>query len=178
MLFRSGPKIVFTKFVDIGAKRITQGVCRQLSMDYSDARRARRQAIIATPDTPEAPVDGVGTAVATVDPEAIRSAIHTEIESLCGEIALCLRYCSVTFRGLHADRIRLAGGESRNPMTAELISEHLDIECVPEDPFRNVDMSNVGIDDRRGAPSDWSLCAGLAFRGAAWADDQQDGKRG
>ena len=174
-----GPNVVFTKYIDVGAKRITQGVCRQMSMEYEDARRARREAAIAGPETNDSPsLEGVGAAVATVDATAVRNAIHADMESLCGEIALCLRYCSVTFRGMQAGCIRLGGGESRNPMTVEMIAEHLDMECVPEDPFRNVDMSNVGIDDRRGAPSDWSLCAGLAFRGAAWANEEQDGKRG
>ena len=178
-----GPKIVFTKFIDVGSKRITQGVCRQLSMDYEEARRVRREVAMAAgapEDLPE-PFDesgGSGGQVVVMDATAVRNAMHADVEALCSEIALCLRYCSVTFRGMHADHIQVAGGESRNAMTVELIAEHLDMECVPEDPFRNVDMSNVGIDDRRGAPSDWSLCAGLAFRGAAWADEQQDNDRG
>ena len=168
-----GPRIVFVKFVEIGGKNLTQGVCRQLGLDYEEAHRIRRQAGDMMIDGGEVPPDGPVPNV-----EAIRNAIRSDVESLCGEIALCLRYCSVTFRGMQPEGIRLAGGESRNALTVAMIAEHLGMECVAEDPFRNVDMSTVGIDDRRGAPSDWSLCAGMAFRGADWADAEQEGPHG
>jgi len=173
-----GRDIVFLKFIDIGGRRMTEAVARQLNLDYQEARDIRRR-LAYSQDTQRDPerreedraLPGDSTSVEWT----IRDAMRTEVEALCREISLCLRYCAVTFRGLRPHRIVLSGGEARNPLCVEMISDQLGLESAVVQPLRSVDTSGVDFgEDRRSMMTDWALCAGMAFRQAGSAQEEQE----
>jgi type IV pilus assembly protein PilM len=95
------------------------------------------------------------------DPEVARSvseASRPVIERLAGELAMCVRYHSVTFRGQPIVRMVLGGGEATQPLL-DALSRQLDLKCDLSDPFRTLPATpNLG---RKGQ---WDVAAGLALR--------------
>jgi type IV pilus assembly protein PilM len=80
------------------------------------------------------------------------------VDRLAGELAMCVRYHSVTFRGQPLVRMVLGGGEATQQLL-EGVSKQLDLKCELSDPFRSLShVPNVG---RKGQ---WDVAAGLALR--------------
>lgn len=155
-----GRDIVFIKSIDVGGRRLTQAIARHLNIPYGDAEELRLR-LRRPPDK------------RNVDPAAARGsvdwtlydALRSEVEGLGREIALCLRYCAVTFRGLRPHKVMLTGGESYDRAVVELLGEHLGMPCVVAQPFRGIDVSSVDLgSDRRATLSEWTVCLGLSGR--------------
>jgi len=98
----------------------------------------------------------------------LHDAVRGEAEQLAKEISLCLRYCSVTFRGLRPTRVALTGGEAYDPALLKLLGNGLDCECVVGEPLRGIDLGDADLgSERRGVLTEWSVATGLALRGLA-----------
>ena len=96
---------------------------------------------------------------------SVFDAVRGQAESLAREINLCLRYCSVTFRGLRPQRVMLTGGEVYDASLVRLLGEQLGLECVVGHPLKGIDVSAVDLGgDRRGMLAEWATCTGLAIR--------------
>jgi type IV pilus assembly protein PilM len=167
-----GRQILFIKSIDVGGKRLSEAVAGQLNLSYDEACEMRLRSVresVMHNRVPK-PADAMGRGPQTcIDPSSVNWTIHdalrAEMEGLAKEVALCLRYCSVTFRGLRCDRVTVVGGEAYDPAVIQLLSEHLGIDCAIGQPLRGVDTSNVDVGgDRRGMLAEWSTCAGLAVR--------------
>lgn len=155
-----GRQIVFLKTIDIGGRKLTEAVASQLNISYAEAAELRMVLSRGEPDSAQAPMRGNWT---------IHDAIRSEVEALAREIGLCLRYCSVTFRGLRPEQVVVTGGLSHDRTLMELLSENLNLKCIQGQPLRGIDVSGTMIrGDRRGTLAEWALCAGLAMR------DQED----
>jgi len=171
-----GREPVFVKFIDIGGRRMTEAVARQLNLSYQEGRQMRhRAAKNRSQEGDRREEDHSGRPDRTSVDWTIRDAIRSEVESLAREIALCLRYCSVTFRGLRPEGVVLMGGQACDPLCVDMIAEQLNMDCSVSQPLRNVESSGADFgDDRRSLMTDWALCAGLALYQADFAQDIQD----
>lgn len=96
------------------------------------------------------------------DPEIARSvqeAIIPVIENLAGEIGLCTRYYSVTFRGHPLAGVVLTGGEA-TPELAQQLAGRLNLPVLVGDPFRAMETAPRGERSVQ-----WDVAAGLALGG-------------
>ena len=96
-----GSEVLFVKYVDLGGKHFDEAVARNLKMGLPEAWALRR--------------NNGDRRVEQQDPEIARSiaeSVRPVVERLAGELALCLRYYSVTFRGQPLKRLVLGGGEA------------------------------------------------------------------
>jgi len=177
-----GRQIVFVKSVDIGGRKFTEATAKQLNLSYEEADELRIRAA-------REHLEGSGSEAKDQRPDqpgganslswAVRDAMRSEVENLGRELALCLRYCAVTFRGLRADRVTLTGGEAYDSAVAGLFKEQLKIECVLGHPLRGIDCSAVDFgSDRRGTLAEWAACTGLAMRNADAKDIGQEADHG
>jgi type IV pilus assembly protein PilM len=164
-----GRGLILIKKIDIGGKDLAEAVARQLNLPIEEAAELRRQIIDehagaeGSSDGESAPGDPNSTSWTIVD------AVRGKVEELGREVALCLRYCSVTFRGLRPKRVMLTGGQAYDPAVMKLLGEQLNIECQIAQPLRGIDTSAADLGgDRRGMLAEWNLCAGLAFRSAQY----------
>ena len=169
VIIARGRQIVFVKNIDIAGRHLTAAVAKQLNLSLEEALDLRLRSMSGQEDAAPAPAAPEGGARAEKDPNSLnwtlRDAIRGETEALAREIALCLRYCSVTFRGIRPDRVNLPGGEAYDPALAQLLGEHLSVECVVAQPLRGIDVSPVDFGtDRRGMLSEWAVAVGLAIR--------------
>jgi type IV pilus assembly protein PilM len=146
-IIAQGDDLLFVKYIDVGGREMDLAVSRHLKMDLLQATSLRKH-------------NGDRRAELQ-DPEVARSvaeATRTVIERLTAELAMCVRYHSVTFRGQPIVRMVLGGGEA-TPAVLEMLGRHLDFKCELSDPFRSfATMPNLG---RKGQ---WDVAAGLALR--------------
>jgi type IV pilus assembly protein PilM len=159
-----GRRIVLIKRIDVGGKKLTEAVAKQLGLPFEEACELREQISREPPGA-----EGEESPAARPDPNSVSwtvlDALRGEVADLAREIALCLRYCSVTFRGLHPKQVTVTGGQAYDQAMVQLLSEQLGVECHVGQPLKSVDTSAVDLGaDRRGMLAEWNVCAGLAFR--------------
>jgi len=158
-----GSGIVFIKDIGTGGRDITMAVAKQLNLDASEAMELR----IRPGQSPDSSSDESAREPAdrnSID-WTIHDAIRGVVESLAKEVSLCLRYCSVTFRGLRPQTVTLTGGGALDPLLVKLLQEHLNAQCEVGHPLRGMDISGTGFEgNRRRALADWALCGGMALQ--------------
>lgn len=157
-----GRQIVFVKGIEIGGQKLTEAVAKQLNMPAEEASELRVRFIREHMDQRGQPSTGEQNGVNWT----ILDALRAEVESLAREINLCLRYCSVTFRGLRPESVTVIGGEAYDSGVIQLLTEHLGIPCVVGQPLKSIDTSAVDLGgDRRGVLTEWAVCTGLSLWG-------------
>ena len=140
-------ELLFVKYIDIGGQSFDQAVARHLKMALPDAVSLRkhngdRRAELQDPEVAK----------------SVAAATRPIVERLASELAMCVRYHSVTFRGQPIVRMVMSGGEA-TPQLVEAVGKQLDLKCELSDPFRGLpQIPNVG---RKGQ---WDVAAGLAMR--------------
>jgi type IV pilus assembly protein PilM len=147
VLIVQGERLLFIKYVPLGGLEFDKAVARSLGMDAVEAATLRRHNGDRRSDRQ--------------DPEIARSvseALRPVIARLASEVAMCVRYHSVTFRGQPLARLVLGGGEA-TPELAESLQGKLGIACQVSDPFRSLSQNSV-----RGRAGQWDVAAGLALR--------------
>ncbi|NLW86560.1 MAG: pilus assembly protein PilM [Planctomycetes bacterium] len=163
-----GREVVFIKNIDAGGRRFTQTLARHLNIPHAEAEELRLR--LRRPSEKGDESSGRGSVDWT-----LYDALRAEVEGLGREIALCLRYCAVTFRGLRPTNVLLTGGESYDRAVVELLGEHLGVPCVVAQPFKGIDVASVDFGaDRRATLSEWTLCLGLAGRFKNLSDPVQE----
>jgi len=138
---------MFVKYVDVGGRQFDEAVAEQLHMSLSDAAALRRHNGDRRADRR--------------DPEVARSiaeSIRSVLDRLAGELSMCVRYYSVTFRGQPLSRIVVGGGEAGQTLL-EWLQQRFDAPCEMGDPLRSYHKSALP-----GRQGQWDVAAGLALR--------------
>jgi len=158
LVLTRGTEIAFVKVFDLGVDALEAAVAKGLSIEREEASELWRAA--AQPAEAEEVKDERQLAVAAAAAEPIAK--------LGKEISLCLRYFSVTFRGLHCDGITCVGGGARSALLRERLSEAVQLPVRIGHPMRSLATDQVftGADRRSGQP-EWSTVVGLAMKGLA-----------
>ncbi len=155
-----GNEFAFLKTVKVGGESFDGAVARALNMSQEEAwdLRTRRMQPQAE-NGAHATEDRVSRAVF----EAIRPFMH----DLAQEVALCLRYYSVTFRGARPTVVKIVGPNAAEPYLAEILTEHLKINTEVARPFSGINISkmNLRADRRESAHPEWATVLGLTLRG-------------
>ena len=142
-----GTDTMFIKYIDVGGRHFDEAVARHLKLSLGDAAALRRHnADRPAPDR---------------DPEIARGiddALRPVLERLSQQLALCLRYYSVTFRGQPPEQVVLSGGEATETL-AEWLSARLELPCEVGNPLLPFGESRVA-----GPAGQWDVAAGLALR--------------
>ena len=162
-----GPELIFFKAIPIGGRRFDELISENLDLSQEEASQMRirlhRQHVAAITGQLEhlSKDEIVGENVQRAALDALRPAL----EQLSKEIALCLRYCSVTFRGLRSDAITVVGGEACNTDVLRVLSDQVNVPFNVGRPMQNVssEAGPTGSDRRTGQP-EWATAIGLAIK--------------
>lgn len=146
-ILAAGDDPLLIKYIDLGGKQLDEAVARHLKMSLTEAAALRRH-------NGDRRSDQQNPEIARSVAEACRSAF----EKLAGELALCLRYHSVTFRGQPLSRLVVGGGEA-TPALAQQLGERLNIPAELSEPFRF-----LTVVQRPGREGQWDLALGLALK--------------
>ncbi|MFM1804943.1 MAG: hypothetical protein RL136_1822 [Planctomycetota bacterium] len=151
-----GDRIAFCREVPVGGETLDQAVATRLAVPVEAAAVLRAHRIAAA--------RGQAPEVDSVAEEAAAAATRATLDALAGEVALCLRYYGVTFRGGQPGRVVLSGPHGAEPKLAQIIAATTRAEvvwCAEELP--------AGVQDaalrRGGSGMDaWMAAFGLACR--------------
>jgi type IV pilus assembly protein PilM len=167
-----GRDVSFMKAIEIGSRRFHEDISRKLGITMDEAHALRRRLIEAAPG-PAMPAELLKN-----DPvrQAVFDAARSTMEELGREIALCLRYYSVTFRGQRPQKLKLFGGEAADPLLLGVLNASLGIPVEAGRPLYNVDTSRMDVSDRKGFGSEWATAFGLALKMTKGQFAPRDGK--
>lgn len=147
VVIAQGAEILFIKYIEVGGRQMDESVTNNLKIDLADASGLRRHNGDRRADQQ--------------DPDVARSiseSVRPVVDQLAGELSMCARYHSVTFRGRPLARVVLGGGEA-SPALAQAIGERLDMKCELGDPLRNYQAAMPA-----GRTGQWDVATGLALR--------------
>ena len=159
VIIGKGRDISFYKPVEIGGLHLLDAISRKLAITVEEARALRHRLL----DVEEG---AESTQAVRKDPvrQAVFDATRSVAEELAQELAMCLRYFTVTFRGHRPTRARLLGGEATDPQLQAIIQSSLNIPVEMGRPLFSVDTAGMRSVDRRGPMSQWALAMGLSLR--------------
>lgn len=149
-----GDRIAFCREIPIGGESLDQAVAARLSVPIDAAAVLRAHRIAA--------VRGIAPAVDAVAEEAALAATRATIDALAGEVALCLRYYGVTFRGGQPTRVVLSGPHGAEPRLAGIIEETTRASVVAYESELPQAALDAKVASRDFAP--WLAAFGLACR--------------
>ena len=151
-------RVVFFKLIDIGGQTLDQHVADRLDMPLTDAADLRRRLASEPADS------ATGNERQSNVRRAVTEAMRHGTDELGREIALCLRYYSVTFRGKRPAAAHLVGGQANDPKVCELLEESIGVQTRPIQPIET--LTGQPLDDDGDGTGDWALAIGLAMRGS------------
>jgi type IV pilus assembly protein PilM len=149
VVFGRGGEICFVKQIALGMGQFNDEVASALGVAVSEAEAFRLRL------QQEEAIDAV-TRRPVID------ALNLMSEQLAGEISLCLRYYTVTFRGKRVERAILAGGGAYEPVLRDVLRRHLSVEVEVAEPFRGFE---VHPDRLESGAADLALAVGLSLKG-------------
>jgi len=162
-----GHDINFIKSIEIGGMQLRDAVARKLDIGVVEAHDLRRRLA----ESEEA---------SAVRRDSVRQTVYDAtrglLEELAREIALCLRYHSVTFRGQRAAKVRVSGAEAADPQVLSVLSGGLPIPVEVNRSIQNVDYSPMRPMLRQGAMSEWAVAMGLCLKATNRCFGSKDGR--
>jgi Tfp pilus assembly PilM family ATPase len=142
VLIVRGHDVVFSKRIPIGGECFNRAIAEELGLAANEAELLRRQgfsdaqASAATFDGPQAL--GPGRPGELAQPaelfdgnqvkQALLRAMLPHLEGLANEIALCLRYYSVTFHDARPHKVTFVGGGAGDKTIVQFLGRRLDVD--------------------------------------------------
>jgi type IV pilus assembly protein PilM len=153
VVFGRSSEICFVKQIPLGIGQFTQEIASALEISFADAEALRLRL------QRDEPVDA-----ATRRP--VIDALNVMAEQLAGEVSLCLRYYTVTFRGKRVERAIVAGGGAYELVLRDALRRHLSVEVEIAEPLRGFDLNHGALDTGYGSEyADLALSVGLSLKG-------------
>jgi Tfp pilus assembly PilM family ATPase len=153
-----GDRVAFCREISIGGATLDEAVAARLGVPVEQAAvlRMRRMAAIR----------GVAPAVDPVADDAALGATRATLDALAGELALCLRYFGVTFRGGQPSRVILSGTDAAEPRLAGILEEacRTSIASFEDELPAAFADSPLGVLRSDDGLAPWTAAFGLACR--------------
>lgn len=153
VVFGRGGEICLVKQIALGLAQFNDEVASALGLAAPEAESFRLR--LQKDDTLDA-----ATRRLVID------ALNVTSEQLAGEVSLCLRYYTVTFRGKRVERAVVAGGGAYERVLRDVLRRHLSVEVEMAEPLRGFELDGDQMDGD-GAPgfADLALAVGLSLKG-------------
>ena len=169
VIVMQGDRVLFYKSLELGGQHIDQAVADHLEIPLGEAVGMRRNMILAASGRGASEELPIPSRPGLLRP-AVLDGTRAITQKLAKEIMLCLRYCSVTFRGLKPDAIVLTGGEANEQSICRMLAESLeiDVNISVARALDEIDKTGMLVQigpGERGFLPEWSTAVGLALRG-------------
>ncbi|HOW72256.1 MAG TPA: pilus assembly protein PilM [Phycisphaerae bacterium] len=162
-----GPELTLIKSIPVGGRRFDELVAEKLELGLAEAAqlRIRLQDLYIAELTGQAGRIPPDEQISHEMRHTLLDALRPALDHLAKEVSLCLRYCSITFRGPRSDSVTVLGGEACNPDMIQLLSDQANVPFHIGKPMRNVTIERGcdGADRRTGQP-EWAMALGLALK--------------
>ena len=172
VVFGHGRGISFVKQIPIGGEKFDRDVAARLGIEVNEAEmlrgRLRMESDFSAPERDledESPTSSEQRLDASTR-QVMVDAIGVGAGELAREIALCLRYYTVTFRGRRANNVFLSGGEAYETVLLDVLRRQLDVGVEVAQPLRSFDQLNAKFNSRRqDLLCEWAVAVGLSLKG-------------
>jgi Tfp pilus assembly PilM family ATPase len=152
VLVLRGDRVAFCRELPFGGTALDEAVAGRLGVPVESAAVLRSHRM--------ASVRGLASPVDPAAEEAAQAAARPTLDALASELALCLRYFGVTFRGGQPARIVLSGPHAAEPRLAGIVEECCrSTVCPLEDELPPLAREALGT-----AAPRWIVAYGLACR--------------
>lgn len=165
-----GGRVLFVKSIAIGGVDMDAAAAAQLDLPVSEAKalRWRFDRDEANPVWAQGPGEpgGPGTEEDVVGEDSRRAvfeAVRPMLGDLAREVALCLRYFGVTFRGERPSTVLLSGPESESRWLTRLMIESAAVSVGVLDPLSRCETTGSLLQDAP-AHGTWATAVGSAMR--------------
>ncbi len=159
VVFGRGGEICLVKQIALGLAQFNAEVASALGLGAAEAESFRLR--LQKDD-----------ALDTATRRLVIDALNVTSEQLAGEVSLCLRYYTVTFRGKRVERAVVAGGGAYEQVLRDVLRRHLSVEVEVAEPLRGFDVDQAELDAARpNGSADLALAVGLSLKGweSPWA---------
>jgi len=159
VVFGRGGEICLVKQIALGMAQFNEEVAGALGLAPAEAESFRLR--LQRDDALDA-----ATRRLVVD------ALNVTSEQLAGEVSLCLRYYTVTFRGKRVERAVVAGGGAYEQVLRDVLRRHLSVEVEVAEPLRGFEVERGQVDNAGpNGFADLALAVGLSLKGweSPWA---------
>jgi type IV pilus assembly protein PilM len=147
VVIAEGNDALFVKYIDLAGRHMDEAVAQRLDMPTGQANALRKHNGDRRADQQDPEIT-----------QSIAAAVRPIIERLAAELAMCVRYHSVTFRGRPLARMILGGGEAIAALS-DVLAQRLDVPTELAHPLRPFKSAETDI--RRGQ---WDVATGLALK--------------
>lgn len=166
LVITRGTDLVLFKSIPIGGRLFDEQVAGRLGMPLFEASeirgRVNRRFLLALSGLADAE-SGLANGESLHRP--IFETLKPSLEQLSAEIALCLRYCGRTFRGMSCTEITAVGGEAYNQEILDFIGRQVSVPVQIGRPMQNVHIpEHISDVDRRTGLPEWTTVLGLALK--------------
>lgn len=144
--------VTFVKLLDIGIHRLECAVAKKLQVTIEAAATMLRQppeAVLTADNSPEEHI-------------AVADAIKPELDTLCKDVSMCVRYFSLTFRCSTLDHLWFVGGGAHVAVVTEAIAGAVNAPCEVL-PVLGSFVVPGELSGFKPGPA-WATAAGLALR--------------
>ena len=164
-----GNQIAFCKTLEIGGEQFDQAVADHLELDLPAAADLRLSRLSQKRPTPN-PEDQTTLDEGESDTDrVVYEAVRPLLYALIKEVAVCLRYYGVTFRGQPPEIMILTGSDAREPYLAEIMQRACQVPVRADDEMETLDLLRPELGSllsrSAGSISGWAAAAGLSVRG-------------
>lgn len=162
-----GAEVILLKGVDIGARNMLDAIAERCGVDPLRAEELYLAAA-ATDDPAKT------NRMSETTPRQVYEVLEPLVQQIGREVALCLKYASVTFKGAHSSTVTCVGGLAADDKILGWLTSMLGLPAKAGHPFRGIDPSptqrgksgdGLGAPDRRAANGAWATALGLALHG-------------
>ena len=166
VLVSRGDKLIFVKSIPIGGRRFDELFAEHMNLDPNEAAQLQNRNGISTSEKQHGVAASAGNADAnSAVRRAMLDAIRPAVTQLGKEIGLCVRYCSVTFRGPRSQTITVVGGAATNGDMLQMLSDQMSLPFRQGQPAKKITLeSPLATTDRRTGQPEWATVLGLALR--------------
>ncbi|MCC7293524.1 MAG: pilus assembly protein PilM [Phycisphaerales bacterium] len=162
-----GAEVMLLKGVDLGARNMLDAIADRCGVDALRAEELYLAA--AATDDP-----GRANQMSETTPRQVYEVIEPLVQQIGREVALCLKYASVTFKGAHSSTVTCVGGLAADDKILGWLCSMLGLPAKAGHPFRGIDPAphqrgksggGLAAPDRRAANGAWATALGLALHG-------------
>ncbi len=159
VVFGDRGEISFVKQIPIAGRRFNCEMAARLGVEVDEVERLRE---MVRRDKKNAELDPPTRQI-------VIDTISSIAEELAKEIALCLRYYTVTFRGVRVEKAFFTGGEAYESILINVLKRQLPVKVEVAEPLKGLDLSCGSAHihfagDRRSKLSEWAVAAGLGLK--------------
>lgn len=157
LVIGQGSQIRLIRVIEVGGLQFAEAIGRKLGMTTDEAWQMRRR--LGNGETTGGARDSVRRAVA--------DATRGLITMLAREVAACLRYHAVVFRGAGPAGLRLVGAEAGDSHLGAALQSALSITVQRVSLWRSFEIAPNAAGLAVGESGEWSAALGLALRRVA-----------